>query len=99
MSFLKKLFGGSGQAAAPVAAEPKVTETREHAGFTIKATPMPEGGQFRLAALIEKEVGGAVKSYQMIRADVFSSQEDATQFALRKAAQMIDEQGEAIFGN
>ncbi|NDW05221.1 HlyU family transcriptional regulator [Jiella pacifica] len=99
MSFLKKLFGGSGQTAATTPAEPKVTETREHAGFTIKATPIPEGGQFRLAALIEKEIGGAVKSHQMIRADMFSSKEDATQFALRKAEQVIDQQGETIFDN
>ncbi|MBP0617538.1 HlyU family transcriptional regulator [Jiella mangrovi] len=95
MSFLKKLFGGSREAAEIPA--PKVTETLDHAGFTIKATPMQEGGQFRLAALIEKEVGGTMKSHQMIRADMFSSKEDATQFALKKAQQVIDEQGEAIF--
>lgn len=96
MSFLKKLFGGSRQDAAP-AGDPKITETRDHAGFTIKATPMPEGGQFRLAALIEKEIGGEVKTHRMIRADMFSSKEEATQFALKKAQQVIDQQGEALF--
>ncbi|ORE93972.1 HlyU family transcriptional regulator [Aurantimonas sp. 22II-16-19i] len=95
MSFLKKLFGGS--KGAPAAAGPQVTETLDHAGFTIKATPMQEGGQFRLAALIEKEVGGTVRTHRMIRADMFSSREEATQFALRKARQVIDEQGEALF--
>ncbi|MCE7028189.1 HlyU family transcriptional regulator [Jiella avicenniae] len=97
MSFLKKLFGGSGQATDAASAKPTITETREHAGFTIKATPIPEGGQFRLAALIEKEIGGAVKSHRMIRADLFPSKDDATRFALRKAEQVIDEQGDAIF--
>ncbi len=98
MSFLKKLFGGSGQS-APADAEPKVTEARDHAGFTIKATPMPEGGQFRLAALIEKSVGGEVKTHRLIRADLFASKEEATRFALIKAEQVIDEQGEAIFSD
>ena len=98
MSFLKKLFGGSGQA-ADTDAEPKGTETRDHAGFTIKATPMPEGGQFRLAALIEKEVGGEVKTHRMIRADMFSSKDEATRFALKKAEQVIDQQGESIFSD
>ncbi|MBO0902670.1 HlyU family transcriptional regulator [Jiella sonneratiae] len=95
MSFLKKLFGSSGRDGAQ--AEPKVADSRDYEGFTIKATPMPEGGQFRLAAIIEKDVGGETKSHRMIRADLFASKDDATAFAFRKAEQVIDEQGEAIF--
>ncbi|TFF20405.1 hypothetical protein E3C22_15925 [Jiella endophytica] len=96
MSFLKKLFGGSGGQPS-AAGEPSVADSRDYAGFTIKATPMPEGAQFRLAALIEKEIGGETRSHRMIRADLFSSKDEAAQFAFRKAEQMIDEQGEAIF--
>ncbi|MBO0663360.1 HlyU family transcriptional regulator [Jiella sp. MQZ9-1] len=96
MSFLKKLFGGAGGATP---GEPAVVDSRDYAGFAIKATPMPEGGQFRLAALIEKEIGGETKVHRMIRADLFASKDDAAAFALRKAEQVIDEQGEALFNN
>ena len=95
MSFLKKLFGGSSEASSP--REPAVAESREYSGFTIKATPLPEGGQFRLAAVIEKEIGGETKSHRLIRADMFSSKDEAANFALRKAEQVINEQGEGLF--
>ncbi|SJZ94103.1 HlyU family transcriptional regulator [Consotaella salsifontis] len=93
MSFLKKLFGG---AAAP--SEPKPAAVEDYKGFTVKAAPMREGAQFRLAALIEKAVGGELKSHHLIRADLFQSEDEATQASLRKAHQVIDEQGERLFG-
>ena len=94
MSFLKKLFGGG-------SSEPKaaaVVEEETYNGFHIAASPMPEGGQYRLAATITKTVDGEERSHRLIRADVFSSQDEAAQFAIRKAKQMIDEQGDRIFG-
>lgn len=91
MSILSRLFGsGSGALAAP---EPETYE-----GFRILVDPIKEGGGYRLAATIEKEVGGEVKSHRMIRADVFTSEDEAKQFSLAKARQMIDQQGEALFG-
>ena len=92
MSFFKKLFGGGTQApdGAPV-------KTTEHAGFTIEARPYKEGGQFQLAGIIAKEVGGVRKEYKFIRADRFTSKEEAADIALVKGKQIIDEQGEQIF--
>ena len=93
MSFLKKLFGGG-------SSEPKaaaVVEQETYKDFQIAAAPMAEGGQYRLAATITKQVGEEVRSHHLIRADVFASQDEAAQFAIRKAKQMIDEQGERIF--
>ena len=93
MSFLKKLFGGSSEPRIPsVAAE----ET--YKDFHIAATPMPEGGQYRLAATLTKTVGGEERSHRLIRADLFQSEDEAASFAIRKAKQMIDEQGERLFG-
>jgi hypothetical protein len=92
MSFFRKLFGGS----AP--AEPKPGPTLEYGGFLIRATPFPEGGQFQLCGIIEKEIGGEVKQHRFIRADKFPSADDAGQFALTKGRQIIDEQGERVFG-
>ena len=56
MSILSKLFGGSG--ASKPAADPVVYE-----GFAIYPEPIAEGGQHRIAARIEKEIGGELKSH------------------------------------
>ena len=90
MSILKRLFGGGGS-------EPEAAPD-EYKGFAIHPDPEPDGNRFRLAARIEKEVAGEVKSYRLIRADVFDAREAAAAAALAKARQVIDEQGDAIFG-
>jgi hypothetical protein len=94
MSFWKKLFGGAGQA-EPKA--PKVAKEVEHKGFTIRATPYSEGGQYQTAGIIAKEVAGAVKEHRFIRADRFSSLEDAVDCSLSKGRQIVDEQGDRLF--
>ena len=92
MSFLKKLFGGGSGSKTP-----SEDDIDTYQGFTILADPMPEGGQFRLAGTITKEIEGEVKSHRLVRADLLSSREEAVQFTLRKARQVIDEQGERLF--
>lgn len=95
MSFLKRLFGGgsAGADAQPAAADPV-----EHKGFTIRPTPFTENGQFQTCGVISKEIDGEMKEHRFIRADRFASRDDAVEVSLRKARQMIDEQGERIFG-
>lgn len=94
MSFLKRLFGGgSAQEAAA-----KAVKEIEHKGFLVRATPFQEGGQFQTCGVISKNVGGETREHRFIRADRFSSMEDAADHALRKGQQIIDEQGERIFG-
>lgn len=92
MSFFKKLFGGG----APKAEEPALTS--EHECFTIHATPYQEQGQWQMCGVIEKEIGGEVKSHRFIRADRFPAKEDAIQMTFLKARQIIDQSGERIFG-
>ena len=94
MSILSRLFGGGGGGgkAAPEA-EPEM-----HEGFRIYADPMKEGSRWRVAARIEKEVGGETKTHRLIRADVLDDREAAVAASLGKARQVIDEQGERIFG-
>ena len=89
MSFLKKLFGG-GDSAKP-GSEP--VEEISYKGFHIATTPMDEGGQYRVCALISKEVDGEMKTHKLIRADLCPTANEASTIALRKAQQMIDEQG------
>jgi hypothetical protein len=94
MSFWKNLFGGGGEArqAAPAPGE-------EYKGFTIRATPMSVGSEYQLAGRIEKDVGGELKVHEFVRADRLSSRDEAASFALAKARQLIDEQGEDLFRN
>ena len=92
MSFFKKLFGGGGAAVAP-----KSVKSAEHKGFTIEAQPYKEGGQFQLAGVISKEIDGVRKEHKYVRADRFTSIDEAAEIALVKGRQIIDEQGENIF--
>lgn len=92
MSFWKSLFGGGGGSteAAPAPGE-------EYKGFTIRPTPMAAGSEYQLSGVIEKTIGGELKSYKFVRADRMSSRDDAVSLALAKGRQIIDEQGEAVF--
>lgn len=94
MSFFKKLFGG-GASAEP--AGDKVLGEENYKGFLIKAIEMKAGSELQLAGLIEKEIGGEVKSYRYIRADRMSSLDDLIPLALSKGRQIVDEQGDGIF--
>lgn len=91
MSFLKRLFGRSVADSAP-ASEP----VRLYRGFEVRPEPIEEGGQYRLAALIGKEIDGEMRSHRLIRADLFPTAQEATAAAVRKAERVIDEQGDAL---
>ncbi|MCD1642035.1 HlyU family transcriptional regulator [Aurantimonas coralicida] len=95
MSFLKKLFGGGSAPSVPKPARVAAEETYD--GFHIAATPIAEGGQFRLCATITRTIDGETRTHRLVRADLFQSEEEAARFALMKGRQVIDEQGEAIF--
>ena len=58
------------------------------------AEPIPEGGVFRVSARIEKDG----KVHKLIRADTISSRDEAIATSTAKARQMIDEQGDRLFG-
>ena len=94
MSFLKRLFGGGADDGAPAAPAKQV----EHNGFVIRATPYKEGGQYQTCGVIAKEIDGAAKEHRFIRADRFASLDDAVEVTIRKGQQMIDEQGDRLFG-
>ncbi len=90
MSLLSKLFGGGGS--AKVSSQP----AEQYEGFNITPEPMKDGGSWRLAARIEKEVGGELKSHHLIRADTFQSADEATSAAVAKAKQLIDQEGDRL---
>ena len=92
MSFFKSLFSGRSSNATKSAGK-----RVEHKGFIVEAAVYPEGGQFQLAGVISKEVGGTTKQVRFVRADRFASADEAADRALDKGRQIVDEQGENVF--
>jgi hypothetical protein len=92
-ALLARLFGGGTPASDPVG-EPPV----EYKGFRIRAAPYPAGGQYQTAGVIEKDMADGVKEHRFVRAETHASKDDATAFSIMKAKQIIDEQGERIYG-
>ena len=97
MSFLKRLFGSSsGGGDTPGGA---VAKEIEHKGFIIRATPYKaEGGQYQTCGVVSKEIDGVVKEHRFIRADRFAALDDAVDISIKKGQQLVDEQGERLFG-
>jgi hypothetical protein len=95
MSFLKRLFGGSGQEEPKAAAA--AAKQVEHKGFLVSATPYKEAGQYQTCGVISKEVGGVTKEHRFIRADRFAGLDDAVEVSIKKGIQLVDEQGERLF--
>ena len=98
MSFFKKLFGGGGSDGDSDGGGGKsAAQAVEHEGYAIVPTPMKEGAQFRLAGTISREVDGEIKTHDLIRADLFTSADECAEACIRKAKQVIKEQGHSIF--
>ncbi|AEG04291.1 transcriptional activator HlyU [Sinorhizobium meliloti WSM1022] len=97
-SFFSKLFGRS--SGSETQAQPAAGKTENYADCVIRATPQREGSQYRLAGSIEKSMpDGATKVRSFIRADLFTSEQDAIDSAMRKGRQIIDEQRAALFSD
>ena len=99
MSFFKRLFGGGGDGGNGAGNDngSKAGASVEHEGFTITPTPMKEGGQYRLAGTITRELDGELKTHKLIRADLFTSADECGEACIRKAKQVIKEQGAGLF--
>ena len=93
---LKRLFGGSGDSGRGPP-PPDRSAMVEYKGYRIVPAPRPHGAQFLTAALIEKDTETGTKVHELVRADTHGSPDDAKSFAIQKAKQVIDEQGERIF--
>ncbi|EAR62368.1 HlyU family transcriptional regulator [Neptuniibacter caesariensis] len=91
MSFLKSL--GSIFKSEPKNNEPETMESVEYEGFTITPAPVSEEMGFRVNGTIVK----GEKRHTFIRADVLPSQQACADEMVRKAKQMIDQQGDSFF--
>lgn len=93
MSFLKRLFGGGASEAPPGDAPPV-----EYKGYTIRPTPYREDGQYQTCGVVSREIGGELKEHRFVRADRFPDLDSAVNHSLHKGRQLVDEQGERMFG-
>ncbi|PTX56695.1 hypothetical protein C8N43_1357 [Litoreibacter ponti] len=90
MSFLKKLFGGG-------ESRPNRPSAEEYSGFRITPQPVKDGPNYRIGAMIEKEINGETRVHTLIRADTLQSLEAAQEASVSKAKQIIDAQGDRLF--
>jgi hypothetical protein len=90
MSFWSALFGGRATAE-------KVSDPVEYKGYVIRAAPYKNNGQYQTAGSIAREIGGVRKEHRFIRADAYATYDDAVNFTLSKARQIVDLQGDRIF--
>jgi len=95
-SFLSRLFGGGGDGDGKA---PRRGDPVEYEGLVIQAAPEPAGDRWRLAGVIIKQDGAEALERVFIRADTFTSREEAETFAVRKGKQIIDEQGSRLFAD
>ena len=52
-----------------------------------------------MGGVIAKRFDDEVKEHRFVRADTFGARDDADSFAIVKAKQIIDEQGDNLFGD
>jgi len=89
-----RLAGQPRDAAAGAPAGPAV----EYNGYRIRPAPYRSGGQFQTAGLIEKDFPDGPRQHRFVRAETHPSEDDAKEFAITKARQIIDQQGDKMFG-
>jgi hypothetical protein len=81
---------GGGESDEPAAAV-------EYKGYRIRPAPYRTNSLYQTAGIIEKAFAEGVKEHRFIRADTHQSKQDAIDFAISKAKQIIDLQGDRMF--
>ena len=92
MGFFSKLFGSKKSESKTEQVEPT-----HYNDYLIYPEPKQEGGQFRIAGRICKEINGELKTHHFIRSDLLSSRHDAETFMIKKSEMFIDQMGEKMF--
>lgn len=91
--FVKRLFSGKDSSSK----EPKVVSSASYNDFEIRAAPVKDSNGWRVTGTVVKEIDGVLKEHYFVRADSCPDAESAAALTLRKARQLIDEQGDRIF--
>jgi hypothetical protein len=80
------------------AGEEPASEAFEYKGYRIRAAPYESAGGFQTAGVIEKDFADGAKEHRFVRAEAHPSRDAAVAFTIAKGKQIIDEQGERVFG-
>ncbi len=91
--FLRRLTGGGDGGAEDAPAGPAI----EYNGYSIQPAPRRERGQWLTAGVISKDFPDGPKSQHFVRAETHAGPEQARDFAVIKAKQIIDERGDQLF--
>lgn len=92
---LGRWLGGSGEPGESGGGE--VLASESYQGFEIRAAPVQEAGGWRVAGVITKAGNGEDREHEFVRADTCADADSAAAMTVRKAKQLIDEQGERLF--
>ena len=71
----------------------------EYKGYRIPPATDLNGGQHQTAGVIQKDAADGVKEHRFIRAETHPSKDDAAAFAITKGKQIINQQGDRVFGS
>ena len=97
-NFLSKFFGGFGSRGREGAGDTAATSVVEdYNGYSIRPAPFQDRDQWITSGVIEKQFGDEVKMHRFIRADMYPSEEAATDASVFKAKQLIDIMGDNVF--
>ena len=77
--------------------DPATVTPVEYKGYRIRPVPYRTDGQYQTAGIIDKDTPDGVKQHRFVRADTHPSREAAVDFAIAKAKQIIDLQGDRMF--
>jgi hypothetical protein len=92
----RKLTGGGDGAGAEGTGAP-LGPAVEHNGYMIQPAPRRERGQWLTAGVISKDTPEGPRSQHFVRAETHASPEQASEFAVIKAKQIINERGDKLF--
>ncbi len=87
MAFWSKWFSST------VKSDATSAKSLEYKGYVIEARPYKDGAQWQLAGAISKDG----KVHQFVRADKFTSKNEAEDIAISKGQLIIDQSGDRIF--
>lgn len=87
---LGRLFGSRGPRTV-------VGEEVVYGRFRITPTPFEQNGRWITAGIIVLETEEGRREHRFVRADSHLTAEDALQFSVTKAKQIIDQMGERLF--
>lgn len=93
--FLKRLFGGGGGETT----NPEDQVPNEiYKDVEIRANPIKaDGGQWRVAGTLTKNIEGNTATRKFIRADLVQNQDEAVKASVNKAKMIIDQNGPGLW--